>query len=74
LVPTEIVLQEVRGAEGSTLLLALNSGHDGLMTWHANEGEEIDALADMAKMHAAALSVDIHDLREKCRNAFHIIA
>lgn len=74
LVPDEIVLQEVRGAEAWSLLLALNSGHNGLTTWHANEGEEIEALADMARHHPAAADMSDTRLLSKCRNAFDVIA
>lgn len=68
---TEIVLQEVRGPEAWALLMALNSGCSGLTTWHANEGEEREALRDMASGHPAAAGVDV---MEKVRRAFDLIA
>lgn len=73
LAPVEIVLQEVRGAEARSLLLALNSGHNGLTSWHADEGNEIQALADMARQHPAASGMKDEQLIQKCRQAFDII-
>nr|WP_294516046.1 ATPase, T2SS/T4P/T4SS family [uncultured Rhodopila sp.] len=74
LVPVEIVMQEVRGEEAWSLLLALNSGHAGLTSWHANEGEEQEALADMARDHASAKSMEDGRLMEKIRRGFDVIA
>jgi type IV secretion system protein VirB11 len=74
LVPVEIVLQEVRGAEAWSLLLALNSGHNGLTSWHADEGKEIQALADMARQHSSASGMKDEHLIPKCRQAFDVIA
>jgi type IV secretion system protein VirB11 len=74
LVPVEIVMQEVRGAEAWSLLLAMNSGHNGLTSWHANEGEEQEALCDMARYHKAAENMDDGKLMTKARNAFDVIA
>jgi type IV secretory pathway ATPase VirB11/archaellum biosynthesis ATPase len=74
LVPVEIVMQEVRGEEAWSLLLALNSGHAGLTSWHSNEGEEQEALADMARDHASAKSMEDGRLMEKIRRGFDVIA
>lgn len=74
LVPVEIVMQEVRGEEAWSLLLSLNSGHNGLTSWHANEGEEQEALADMAREHPSVKGMDDGRLMEKIRRGFDVIA
>jgi pilus assembly protein CpaF len=71
--PDRLVVGEVRGAEVSDLLAALNTGHDGgCGTLHANRPSEVPARLealggaaglDRAAVHsqaAAALSVVVH--------------
>jgi type IV secretion system protein VirB11 len=74
LVPVEIVMQEVRGEEAWSLLLSLNSGHSGLTSWHSNEGEEQEALADMARDHKSVAGMSDGRLMEKIRRGFDVIA
>lgn len=74
LAPSEIVMQEVRGPEAWSLLMAMNSGCSGLTTWHANEGEEQEALRDMARQHPAAAGMPDDQLMTKIRRAFDVIA
>jgi type IV secretory pathway ATPase VirB11/archaellum biosynthesis ATPase len=74
MVPVEIVMQEVRGEEAWSLLLALNSGHAGLTSWHSNEGEEQEALADMARDHKSVSGMGDDRLMEKIRRGFDVIA
>lgn len=74
LVPVEIALQEVRGAEAYSLLRAMSSGHNGVTTWHAESGRELEALAMMARMHPAGRDLEENRLVEMARRAFDIIA
>jgi type IV secretion system protein VirB11 len=74
LVPSEIFLQEVRGAEAWTLLGVMGSGHGGCTSWHGEEGREEEALADMARMHDSAKNMDNGRMLEKIRAAFDVIA
>lgn len=74
LIPVEIVMQEVRGAEAWTLFNMLNSGHNGLTTWHGDEGKEIEALCEMARAHPSAETMEEDYLRQKAMSAFDIIA
>lgn len=74
LVPVEIALQEVRGAEAYSLLRAMNSGHSGVTTWHATEGNELDALTMMARQHPAGREMSEDKLLAMARDAFDIIA
>jgi type IV secretory pathway ATPase VirB11/archaellum biosynthesis ATPase len=71
---SEIVMQEVRGPEAWSLLMAMNSGCSGLTTWHANEGEEQEALRDMARGHPSAAGMPEDQLMNKVRSAFDVIA
>jgi Flp pilus assembly CpaF family ATPase len=72
LVPDDIVMQEVRGAEAWSLLVMMNAGVSGLATWHADEGKEHEALAEMAIGHKAAPK-DQGLLIDKARTAFDVI-
>jgi hypothetical protein len=74
LVPVEIALQEVRGAEAYSLLRAVNSGHSGVTTWHAMEGSELDALCMMARQHPAGREMTEDRLMAMARDAFDVIA
>jgi type IV secretion system protein VirB11 len=74
LVPVEIALQEVRGAEAYSLLRAMNSGHSGVTTWHAMEGSELDALCMMARQHPAGREMSEDRLMAMARDAFDVIA
>ncbi|WP_381795450.1 TadA family conjugal transfer-associated ATPase [Streptomyces niveus] len=76
--PDRLVVGEVRGAEVTTLLAALNTGHEGgCGTVHANTAADVPARLealgtaaglDRAALHsqlAAALSVVIHLVRDR---------
>ncbi|MFC8826843.1 TadA family conjugal transfer-associated ATPase [Streptomyces sp. NPDC057137] len=76
--PDRLVVGEVRGAEVTTLLAALNTGHEGgCGTVHANAAADVPARLealgtaaglDRAALHsqlAAALSVVIHLVRDR---------
>jgi len=74
LVPTEIALQEIRGAEAYAMLRAMESGHNGLTTWHAESGREIEALMMMARQHPAGRELTEARLKEMAENALDVIA
>ncbi|WP_151773398.1 TadA family conjugal transfer-associated ATPase [Streptomyces abyssomicinicus] len=75
--PDRLVVGEVRGAEVVHLLAALNTGHSGCGTVHANAAADVPARLealgtaaglDRAALHsqlAAALSVVVHLVRER---------
>ncbi|WP_338677528.1 TadA family conjugal transfer-associated ATPase [Streptomyces sp. SCSIO 30461] len=79
--PDRLVVGEVRGAEVLDLLAALNTGHDGSGTVHANTAADVPARLealgtaaglDRAALHsqlAAAVSVVLHLVRDRdgCR-------
>lgn len=74
LVPVEIALQEVRGAEAYSLLRAMSSGHSGVTTWHAEEGYELEALGMMARQHPAGREMSEDRLMTMAARAFDVIA
>jgi type IV secretion system protein VirB11 len=74
LAPDEVFMQEVRGAEAYSLLVAMNSGLPGCTTWHADEGHEIEALAAMALMHPSGRDMGEGRLMDMARHAFDLIA
>lgn len=74
LAASDIVMQEVRGPEAWSLLMAMNSGCSGLTTWHANQGEELESLCDMARQHPSCRNMDEGRLLAKARAAFDVIA
>lgn len=75
--PDRLVVGEVRGAEVAHLLAALNTGHSGCGTVHANAAADVPARLealgtaaglDRAALHsqlAAALSVVLHLARDR---------
>ncbi|MFE2376359.1 TadA family conjugal transfer-associated ATPase [Streptomyces sp. NPDC059398] len=77
--PDRLVVGEVRGAEVTELLAALNTGHEGgCGTLHANAAADVPARLealgtaaglDRAALHsqlAAALAVVVHLVRDRC--------
>jgi type IV secretory pathway ATPase VirB11/archaellum biosynthesis ATPase len=74
LAPDEIFMQEVRGAEAFSLLVAMNAGLPGCTTWHADEGREVEALAAMALMHPSGREMGEARLMAMARHAFDLIA
>lgn len=74
LYPKSIWFQEVRGAEAYALGRALISGHTGGGTsWHAERGQELNALAKMIGEHPDAKNQSPDQLREFARSCFDII-
>jgi len=73
LIPVEIFFQEIRGEEAYSLVTCLNSGHSGCTSWHANEGLELEALAEMYRMHRSGRTIEEGRLMAKLRSAFDII-
>jgi type IV secretion system protein VirB11 len=72
--PDEIWMQEVRGAEAFAYLRALAAGHPGGCTsWHAEEGQEWDALELMVKQHPAGLAIPEASLRQYLRQYIDIV-
>jgi len=60
MLPTRIIVGEVRGAEALDMLLAMNTGHDGsLTTIHGNSPRDaLDRLATLATMAGERLASD----------------
>jgi type IV secretion system protein VirB11 len=72
--PDEIWFQEVRGAEAFALLRAWAAGHrGGGTTWHADEGQEIEALTLMVSQHPAAQAFPEDRITDFCRQFIDII-
>jgi len=74
LIPKEIVLQEVRGAEAYPMLRAASTGHSVITTWHGEMGREHDALCTMARMHVAGREMSEERLMQMARDAFDVVA
>jgi type IV secretion system protein VirB11 len=74
LVPVEIFLQEVRGPEAYSLLRALESGHSGCTSWHAEEGRELEALSMMARQHPAGREMSEERMTEMMQAAIDVLA
>ena len=72
--PDEIWMQEVRGAEAFAYIRALAAGHPGGGTsWHAEEGQEFDALELMIKQHPAGVAIPDDKVRRLLRQYIDII-
>jgi type IV secretion system protein VirB11 len=72
--PDEIWMQEVRAGEAFVYLRALAAGHPGGGTsWHAEEGQEFDALALMIRQHKAGRSIPDDKVRDLIRTYLDII-
>ena len=72
--PDEIWLQEVRGAEAFAFLRALAAGHPGGGTsWHAEEGQEWDALELMVRQHPAGEAIPDARIRSFLRQYIDIV-
>jgi type IV secretion system protein VirB11 len=61
--PDRIIMQEVRGKEAFAFLRGLVSGHSGMTTWHAEEGQEWDALELMVRQHPAGREIPEVNIR-----------
>lgn len=72
--PDEIWLQEVRGAEAFAFLRALAAGHPGGGTsWHAEEGQEWDALELMVRQHPAGEAIPDARIRSFLRQYIDVV-
>ncbi len=61
--PDRLIFQEIRGPEAFGFLRGLASGHSGATSWHAEEGQEWDALALMVRQHEAGRAIPDADMR-----------
>jgi type IV secretion system protein VirB11 len=66
-----LIMQEVRGPEAFGFIRALASGHSGATSWHAEEGEELDALELMIRQHAAGRAIP--DVRRYLKTYIDVI-
>ena len=66
-----LVMQEVRGPEAFGFIRALASGHSGATSWHAEEGEEFDALELMIRQHEAGRAIP--DVRRYLKTYIDIV-
>jgi type IV secretion system protein VirB11 len=72
--PDEIWMQEVRGAEAFSYIRALAAGHPGGGTsWHAEEGQEFDALELMIKQHPAGVAIPDGKVRQLLREYIDVV-
>lgn len=72
--PDEIWFQEIRGAESWAAMRARATGHRGGGTsWHAKEGEEIDALMLMMRQYPPVAAMPDDRLRALCLQHVDII-
>jgi type IV secretion system protein VirB11 len=72
--PDEIWMQEVRGAEAFAYIRALAAGHPGGGTsWHAEEGQEFDALELMVKQHPAGATIPDNKVRQLLRQYLDVV-
>jgi type IV secretion system protein VirB11 len=72
--PDEIWLQELRGREAYAWFWALAAGHPGGCTsWHADEGNEFDALEIMVRQHPSGLSVPPERLRHFIKQYLDVV-
>jgi type IV secretion system protein VirB11 len=66
-----LIMQEVRGPEAFGFIRALASGHSGATSWHAEEGEEFDALELMIRQHEAGRAIP--DVRRYLKTYIDVI-
>jgi type IV secretion system protein VirB11 len=66
-----LIMQEVRGPEAFGFIRALASGHSGATSWHAEEGEELDALELMIRQHEAGRAIP--DVRRYLKTYIDVI-
>jgi type IV secretion system protein VirB11 len=72
--PDEIWLQELRGREAYAWFWALAAGHPGgCTTWHADEGNEFDALEIMVRQHPAGLAIPNDRLRHYLQTYLDVV-
>lgn len=71
--PKTIAFQECRGSESFALMRAILSGHNSFTSWHAEEGDEIPAMAAMLRQDPALETAPQEHLTDLVRRCFDII-
>lgn len=71
--PKTLAFQEVKGPETFPLLRAIISGHNSFTSWHAEDGDEIAAMAVMLRQNAACQTTPLEQLEAMVRRCFDII-
>jgi type IV secretion system protein VirB11 len=71
--PKTIAFQEVRGPESFALMRAIISGHNSFTSWHADEVDEIGAMAMMLKQSDPCQQTDLEELKPIVERCFDII-
>jgi type IV secretion system protein VirB11 len=73
LYPKTLAFQEVRGPEAFPLMRGIISGHNSFTSWHADEGDEIGAMAVMLRQNDACRAMAEEQLTAMVRRCFDII-
>lgn len=74
MLPYEIWMQEIRGAESWSFLRALAAGHKGGCTsWHADEGRSLEALMLMVRQHPATAVLSDEVLEKHLKSYLDVI-
>jgi type IV secretion system protein VirB11 len=71
--PKTIAFQEVRGPESFALIRAIISGHNSFTSWHADEGDEIGAMAMMLRQSEPCQQAPQEQLTAMVKRCFDII-
>nr|WP_294546642.1 ATPase, T2SS/T4P/T4SS family [uncultured Rhodopila sp.] len=71
--PKTIAFQEVRGPESFALIRAIISGHNSFTSWHADEGDEIGAMAMMLRQSEPCQQAPQEQLTAMVERCFDII-
>lgn len=72
--PDRICIQEIRGTDAFAFLRVLAAGHPGsITTWHAEEGEEFDALSLMLRQHPAGNTIPDARMRQYMEQHIDIV-
>ena len=69
--PDRIIIGEVRGEEVFHMLQAMNTGHSGMSTGHANSIEGM--LKRLETMYLMAVSIDINAIRRQIADALDVM-
>lgn len=69
--PDRIIIGEVRGEEVFHMLQAMNTGHSGMSTGHANSIEGM--LKRLETMYLMAVSIDINAIRKQIADAIDVM-
>jgi type IV secretion system protein VirB11 len=71
--PKTLAFQGVRGPEAFPLMRAIISGHNSFTSWHAEDGDEVGAMAMMLRQHPACQTTPPEQLEALTRRCFDII-